>query len=246
MRVRLVMIGVPVCVTVLGCAGGHAADSKDSASGSAPPAAETIVDRPKSSVRAGPTIDSLGPPPGYIGRPDDSTKSLKGVTYTTAPGGMWEVRAGTHAQNLSHILYTPQDSASGNYTIQTEIDQLEGPAHPEAFGVIFGGKDLAGRSQKYGYFLVRVDGMYSIKARDGDSARTVVAFTPSPNVSKADAAGRAQYPITVQVAADSVRFLIDAKPVAAIARTAVPTTGIAGIRINHGLHLMVRPLVISR
>jgi hypothetical protein len=243
MRVRLVMVGVPVCATVLACAGGHAADTKDSGSASAAGSTPVVKAETPSAMVGG---DTVGPPPGYIGRPDDSTKSLKGVTYTTAPGGMWEVRAGTHAQNLSHILYTPQDSASGNYTIKTEIDQLEGPAHPEAFGMIIGGKDLAGRGQKYGYFLVRVDGMYSIKVRDGDSARTVVPFTPSPNVSKADAAGRAQYPITVQVAADSVRFLIDAKPVATIARTTIPAAGIAGIRINHGLHLMVRPLVISR
>jgi hypothetical protein len=43
-----------------------------------------------------------------------------------------------------------------------------------------------------------------------------------------------------------VRFTVDAKPVAAVARSRLPTNGIAGIRINHGLHVMVKPLVIAR
>jgi hypothetical protein len=241
MRFRLVQFGAPVCAMALACTSGHTADTRTGtpASGAGTPEATT-------AAAMGRAPDSMGVPAGYMGRTDDPAKSLKNVTYTPGPGGMWEVRTGTHDQNLSHIVYLPADTASGAYAITTEIDQIAGPLHPEAFGILFGGQDLAGPKQKYGYFLVRSDGTYSIKARDGATARTVVGFTPSANIPKADAAGRAQYPITVQVTTDSVRFMVDAKPVAALAHSSLPTNGIAGIRINHGLHLMVKPLVISR
>jgi len=186
-----------------------------------------------------------GVPPGYIGRTDDSAKSITGVSYTAVGDGMWDVESGTHDQNLSHIMYSPRDTAHGGYTVRTEIDQISGPMHPEAAGVLIGGRDLAGPDQTYAYFLVRGDGQYSIKLRQGRKASILVPFTSSPNVPKADAAGHASYPIAVAVAADSVRFQVDGRLVAAVARSSIPTDGIAGIRVNHGLHLMVKPLVIG-
>src|SRR5437899_3769350 len=44
--------------------------------------------------------------------------------------------------------------------------QMKNPAHPEAFGIFIGGKNLADSGQTYTYFLVRpIDGMYSIRRR---------------------------------------------------------------------------------
>jgi len=185
-------------------------------------------------------------PVGYIGRTDDPAKSIAGVTYTPAPGGMWEVNSGTHDQNLSHIVYTPLDTATGTYAVRTEMDQIQTAVHPEAFGVFIGGRNLDGPAQKYGYFLLRSDGMYAIKVRDGREARVLVDFTASPHVAKANAAGQANYPITVRVATDSVRLFVGPDPVAAIARGRIPADGIVGLRVNHGLRLTVSPIVISR
>lgn len=182
-----------------------------------------------------------GVPPGYLTRTDEAGASIADAKYTSAPDGSWEVETGP-----AHILYKASDSASGTYTLSGEIDQLAAPRHPEAYGVFFGGQDLAGAGERYTYFLVRGNGMYAIKARNGADASTIVDFTPSANVPKADAAGKATYVITVRVAPDSIRFAVNGKPVAAIASKGLAVDGIAGLRINHNLHVMVKPLQIGR
>ncbi len=185
-------------------------------------------------------------PAGYHIRTDDPKKSAADIRVSAQPTGRLEVNAGTHDQNLGHILYRDADTATGSYTVRTDIDQLGGPEHPEAVGLFIGGRDLAGAGETYGYFIVRGDGQYSIKRRRGDSAATVVPFTASRAVPKADSARHATYRLAVRVGPDSVRFLVGDTPVAAVARTAIPTEGTAGFRINHGLHVIVTPLAFQR
>jgi hypothetical protein len=175
-----------------------------------------------------------------VGRTDEPSGAIADAKYTAIGGGVWEVQTGP-----AHILYSLKDTASGSYTLRTEIDQMEAPHHPEAYGVFFGGQNLADANQRYTYFIVRGNGMYAIKARDGSSARSVVDFTANPNVPTADASGKANYTIGVRVAADSVRFLVNEKQVAALPKGNLAVAGIAGIRINHNLHVTVKPLVIS-
>jgi hypothetical protein len=195
---------------------------------------------------AGIVLWSPGLPPGYHIRLDDPSKAVADVKVMMLPSGLLDVDAGNHHQDLRQILYRDADSARGTYTVRTTITQLGAPEHAEAEGVFIGGQDLAGPHQRYGYFIVRGDGQYSIKRRDGDSAATVIPFTASSAVPKADAARHATYPISVRVEADSVRFFVADHRVAAVARTAIPTDGVAGYRINHGLHVTLAPLAFSR
>jgi hypothetical protein len=253
MRIRRAWVSVPACTLALACGGKSgdrtAADQRRSenpppaAAHSGGPAAIGGTDTGVVRTR-GPA--GSGVPPGYVGRTDDSAKSIAGVSYTAVGNGMWEVQTGTHDQNLSHIMYSPLDTAHGVYSVKTEIDQVSGPMHPEAAGVFIGGRDLAGPNQTYLYFLVRADGQYSIKQRQGRKVSILVPFTASPHVPTADGAGHVNYPLAVGVAADSVRFQVNGLPVAALASKGIPTDGIAGIRVNPGLHLMVKPLVISQ
>ncbi len=187
-----------------------------------------------------------GLPAGYRARTDDPKKSVGDIKYLTTPAGTVDVNAGTHDQNLGHILYRDSDSASGTYVVRTEIEQVSAPDHPEALGILIGGHDLAGPGQQYGYFIVRGDGQYSVKRRDRDSAFIVVPFTASANVPKAAGTQRVTYSLTVRVDVDSVRFLAGDKPLVAVPRSAVPTDGTIGFRINHGLHVVLAPLAISR
>ena len=110
----------------------------------------------------------------------------------------------------------------------------------------FGGHDVEGPAQSYTYFLVRGDGRYTVKVRDGDDVRSLVDFTESPAVPKADASGKARYALEARVATDSVRFLVNGAPVTTIAAKGLATNGIAGVRINHNLHVRVAPLTITR
>jgi len=239
MRVPILVSIAPIYAVLLACTNSQPASSNAAASGAAPAAATT----PPPAANSDPdqAAHGAGVPPGYVGRTDDPSKSIADAKYTTGAGSAWEVQTGP-----AHILYSTKDTASGSYTLRTEIDQLEAPHHPEAYGVFFGGQDLTGPGQRYTYFIVRGNGMYAVKVRDGANAHTVVDFTATPNVPTADAAGKASYPLTVHVAADSVHFLVNEKPVGAVAKGALAVAGIAGIRINHNLHVTVKPLVISR
>ena len=61
-----------------------------------------------------------------------------------------------------------------------------------------------------------------------------------------DASGKATYKILVHVAPDTVHFTMDGNLVTAVPKSKFPTDGIAGIRVNHNLHLDVTPLKVSK
>ena len=179
-------------------------------------------------------------PSGFTGRTDKATAKLADAKYVAA-GGAWEITTGP-----AHILYSPRDTASGVYTAAAAIDQLEAPRHPEAYGVFIGGRDLEGAGQQYTYFLVRGGGEYLVKVRQGDGTRTVIDWKKSDAVPTQDASGTASYRLAVRVGGDSVRFLVNDRQVAAVAKGALPTDGVAGLRINHNLHVRVRPVEIKK
>jgi hypothetical protein len=239
MRLPTLVPIAPIYALLVACSNGQPASKSAADSGATSPAAVTTT--PAANPDPDQTANGTGVPAGYVGQTDESSKAIADAKYTAGPGGAWEVQTGP-----AHILYSAKDTASGSYTLHAEIDQLQAPHHPEAYGVFFGGQNLAEPNQRYTYFIVRGNGMYAIKVRDGADARTVVDFTANPNVPTADAAGRAAYAIAVQVAADSVHFLVNEKPVAAVAKGKLAVAGIAGLRINHNLHVTVKPVAIAR
>lgn len=186
--------------------------------------------------------DTTGIPAGFQGLTDSEEQTLDQVSYR-ADGDRWVVRTGP-----AHIVHAQRDSAAGQYTVRARFEQMEAPQHPEAFGIIFGGRNLQDRaSQQYSYFLVRGTGHYSVRVREGAAApRAVVNWTASEAVPRQGEDGRATYDLAVRVATDSVRFLVNERQVGAVARRAVPTEGIAGLRINHNLHLTTGPVRLER
>jgi len=180
-----------------------------------------------------------GVPAGYVGRTDRAGQNIADAKYTVN-GSTWEVTTGP-----AHIVYAAKDSARGTYTATAVIEQLEAPRHPEAYGIFIGGQNLDQPSQRYTYFVVRGGGEYLVRVRDGEQTRTIADWKASDAVPKADEAGKATYQLTARVGADSVRFLVNDRPVMAVAKSAVPTDGIAGVRINHNLHVRVEPVVVT-
>ena len=196
------------------------------------------------ATAADPTVATAGGgvPSGYVGTLDPgSDDDIGQVSYAVADG-RWTVRTGP-----AHVVVAPSDSASGTYTATATFEQMERPSHPEAFGLVIGAAGMeAGGAQRYTYFIVRHTGEAMVRVREGDSTRTVMGWTANPNVPQADSAGRATYALAAEVGADSVRFLVNGQPVTTVARSAVPTDGLAGVRINHNLHLTVTPVRIER
>ena len=236
---------VSALALVAGCAKGKsdAAPANTAAAAAAAPAPAPVDTGAMGGMKmdADKSIAGTGVPAGYTGVTDHGDAKITDAKYT-ANGGRWEIQTGP-----AHITFAAKDSAKGEYQISTTIDQLEKPKHPEAYGVFLGGSHLTDPAkQKYGYFVVRGTGEYLIKTRDGDNTTTVVGWTASPKIPKEDASGKATYKITVHVAPDTVHFMMDGNLVTAVPKSKFPTVGIAGIRVNHNLHVAVTPLVISK
>jgi hypothetical protein len=158
-----------------------------------------------------------GLPAGFVGRTDNPSAAITGAKYT-ADGANWDIVTGP-----AHIVYRPENTATGNYTASATIDQLEKPAHREAFGLIFGGKDLDKPTQAYTYFVVAGTGELLVKVREGDKTRDVIKWTASPDVPKADASGKASYALSAQVTGDAVKFMVNGKQVASVSKVGLPT-----------------------
>jgi len=179
-----------------------------------------------------------GVPGGFTARTDRPDAAITGAKYVRS-GETLEVTTGP-----AHILYAGKDTAKGTYSVSATIEQLEKPVHPEAYGIFIGGRDLDTPTQTYTYFLVRGSGELMVKVREGDKTRDVVKWTRSADVPSQDASGKAKYALGASVTGDAVKFMINGKQVASVSKVGLPTDGVAGLRINHNLHLKASPISI--
>lgn len=202
--------------------------------------ADSAADARGAGTDPGVAASGTGIPSGYTVIADDTTAELTSIRYESKEGS-WDVTTGP-----AHIIFANTDSASGTYTVSSTFSQLEAPRHPEAYGLIFGGRDLPNASRAYTYFVVRGTGEFLIRVRDGARTRDVTQWTANAALPKQDAAGKATYRLAVGVGPDSVRFLVNDTQVAAVRSGDVLTTGVAGLRVNHNLHVLTAPASISR
>jgi hypothetical protein len=140
------------------------------------------------------------------------------------------------------IFYNPKDMASGNYTARVTMTQTKAPTHPEAYGLIVGGRNLDKPNQEYLYFIVRQDGKYSVKHRAGAEVHTIVDWTEHAAVNKADAAGKATNTLAIRSTPDSILYMVNGRTVHAQDRTHAgreATNGIVGLRVNHNLDVHI-------
>lgn len=203
---------------------------------------ERTTDSAAGGMPADPDVAAQGNgvPQGYTAVTDDSTAQPTSMRYE-ATGGSWDITTGP-----AHIVYAAKDSATGQYTASASFDQLEAPRHPEAYGIFVGGRDLASANRSYTYFLVRGTGQFLVKSRQGGETKDVIAWSGNAAVPKADSAGKGTYKLAVRVGADSVRFLVNDKQVGAVKAGTIATDGVAGLRVNHNLHVRTSPIAISR
>jgi hypothetical protein len=173
-------------------------------------------------------------PDGWQARLDDASAKLEAVivkeekgtlTFTTGPTG---------------IYYKPNMKGSANYDVSATFSQLKPSVHPEAYGLFIGGTDLDKDTQRYTYFLIRQDGKYLIKSRDGATTKPIVDWTtaaPMKDASVAKAGFKTSNELAIRVQGDKVSFLIGGTQVHELPRAQITTDGIAGIRINHNLEV---------
>ena len=117
--------------------------------------------------------------------------------------------------------------------------QAEPSNHPNAYGLFFGGSDLAGPGQQYSYFVIRENGQFLIRKRVGGDTPNVVGWTGHDAINKLNAQGRATNTLTVEMGSDQVRFLVNGTEVSTQPRSAVDTDGVTGLRVNHFLNVHI-------
>ena len=166
-----------------------------------------------------------------------------------APGDIkfMEMGDGLHAINPQAAIYwNPANSAAGSYTLKGTFKLMKPSGHTNYYGLIFGGSNLDGPTQSYTYFLVAQDGTWLIKNRDGEATPTVAPKTPNAVVAKPGADGTSVNALEVRVGAEKVDFVVNGTVVHSMPRSSVKTDGIAGLRVNHLLEVMITGFGVSK
>lgn len=162
---------------------------------------------------------------------------------TMSPG--WHITTSRPAG----IVWRPAQSANGNWRLDATIHLFPRPGHAEGVGVIFGGSDLDGPNQSYVYFLIRKDGQFLIKRRQGAATSDIVGWTPHAAVvqqPRTEGDESVRNDLAVEVTANEVRFFINGQRVHAMPRAGLTTDGLVGLRVNHNLNIHVSRLDLTQ
>lgn len=181
-------------------------------------------------------------PAGWAVRPDDPAGSAnvkvvpmgKGIHVTLGP---------------AIILYKKEHGGTGAFHTLATFTQSKKATHAEGYGLFYGGKALDGAGQKYTYFLVRQDGTYLVKRRDGDKTTAVTkGWVASSAVKKVDGTGGAANLLEIDAKRDAskVVFMVNGQAVHTMAATAADVNGVVGIRANHNLDLHIDGFDVHR
>ena len=181
-------------------------------------------------------------PAGWLVRLDRADRgSADEVMFTEmAPG--WHITTGP-----ASLLYHPDSTATGNYHLESNVFLFDPGERNEGYGVFFGGSGLEGPDQVYTYFLLRQDGRFLIKVRNGAGTSVVRDWTSHPAIRTwaGRAAGEAtvENRLIVHVEGSDALFIVNGAVVAQVPRSELPATdGAFGLRVNHALNLHVSSL----
>lgn len=172
-------------------------------------------------------------PAGWAARLDNGSTKAEGVRFSPMGEGVHFITG------PAGIYWKPAMTKSGSYTVSATFEQMEPAAHPEAYGLFIGGSDLTAAGQKYTYFLIRQDGQYLIKRRQGANTPTIADWTATPAVKKTDKATKGKNTLTIAIAGDTAKFSINGTEVKSVPVSQVDASGLVGLRVNHNLNVHV-------
>ncbi len=147
------------------------------------------------------------------------------------------------------VYWTGKDMVPNTaYTYTATFTQLKAPRHNEAYGLMVAGRDMGSADkQSYLYFEVRGSDDYLINHRAGADVHKLVNWTSNSAIKAKDATGKATNELTIQVGADSVRFLANGTPVTALPRSAMgDMSGVYGFRVNHNSDVQISGVKLTR
>ena len=156
------------------------------------------------------------------------TSMTPGFHITTGPGT---------------VLWHPDSTAQGSYAITSSIFLFPTQGRDrEGYGVFIGGQQLDGAGQRYTYFLLRNDGKFLVKRREGDATTTLKDWTYLTAIKLVKGKEPRQNDITVTAGPQTVTFLVNGKEAVTLPRDQVAPDGVFGLRVNHALSVHVTKL----
>jgi hypothetical protein len=147
------------------------------------------------------------------------------------------------------ILFQQKSAGTGPFHTLATFTQTKKTEHAEGYGLFAGGRGLDGPRQAYLYFLVRQDGRFLIKRRDGEQTSDVTkGWVDHPAVHQPDATGASTNLLEIDHKRDpsTVVFLVNRKPVFTADAKTMNLDGIVGLRVNHNLDVHVEGFDIHR
>ena len=179
-------------------------------------------------------------PDGWNTRFDRANADPAKLTFATMGSGL-------HATTGPSGIFWKDEHADlkGSYRISATFNQTKAPAHPEAYGLFIGGKNLNTDNQEYGYVVIRGDGKYLIKHRAGAEVHTIQDWTDLPALKKQDEAGKATNTVAFEVSDGFVKALINGEEVKRWEEKYWPGAGTAGLRVNHGLDVHISDFKVT-
>lgn len=189
-----------------------------------------------------PAQTPAAPPAGWSIRPDgDATPDQ--VHFTSMKTG-YHVSPGEAAA----LLYRAADDGKGPFHTLATFTQVKAPQHPEGYGLFYGGQALTDTTQRYTYFLVRGDGKYLIKRREGDKIVEVKPWTAHPAIKTANAKGQVTNLVEIEAKRDSkkVVFMANGQVIHSMDAEPQAVDGVVGLRVNHDLDLHIEGFGVHR
>jgi hypothetical protein len=179
-------------------------------------------------------------PAGWTARMDRGADLSKVKFVTMEPG--YHMTLGP-----AGIFWRETDKANGPFHAVATLHQTTAPTHPEGYGLFYGGQALNGEGQKYTYFLVRGDGTYLIKERNGAETTNVSeGWVEHAAVMKQNAEGASSNKLEIDATGDQIRFLVNGQEVHSMAAAPGSRNGIVGLRVNHNLDVHVQDFALHQ
>ena len=181
-------------------------------------------------------------PAGWTARADDNA-GIANVKVVPMGKGM-HVTLGPAV-----ILYRDNSAGKGPFHTLATFTQTKPTPHAEGYGLFYGGQGLDGAGQKYTYFLVRQDGTYLVKQRDGDKTTEISkGWVASPAVHKIEGKGSSTNLLEIDNKSDpsKVVFKVNGDAVHTLDAKTTSTDGVVGLRVNHNLDLHIDGFDVHR
>lgn len=179
--------------------------------------------------------------PGWKARLDEPNGTIQDLSFITMGFGM-HVTTGPAA-----ILWNPDHTVTGHYTVSASFGPGSLPDHQEAYGLFIGGADLQTERQKYTCFVVSKDGQFLIKKRSGAQIKNRSGdWVEHPAIHKFDPSGKLTNQLAIRVGREVVSFVVNGQEVARHPGSSLDTSGIVGIRANHHIDMHIDGFRVRR